>query len=73
MTELPDEVGLPDDGIPAGCVELDGVAWCVAHDGVMDELSDRVDADGEPTCDMCDEFDDSCRMVPLYIRVTEGH
>lgn len=57
---------------PPGCEEVDGVAWCVVHDGVVDELSDRLDDDGEPRCDMCDELDDACRIVPLFLRVEEA-
>jgi len=56
---------------PAGCVELDGVLYCVAHDGIIDELSARTDRDGNVVCDQWDEYDDLCRMVPLFIRVTE--
>ena len=60
------------DCAPAEYVEVGGVAWCVAHDGIIDELSDRVDEHGEPVCNMCDEYDDVCRMVPLYVCVTEN-
>ena len=67
------EMPAPFNGVPDGCVELDGVAWCVAHDGLMDELSDRLDDEGEPCCDQRDEYSDACRMVPLFIRITEGH
>lgn len=65
------EYGADDGGAPDGCVELDGVLYCVAHDGIIDELSTRVSRDGDPACDQWDEYDDVCRMVPLYIRVTE--
>ena len=62
----------PDDRYaPAGCVELDGVLYCVAHDGIIDELSCRQNREGDVVCDQWDEYDDVCRMVPLFIRVVE--
>lgn len=72
--EQPREMGPVDDGefdAPAGCVALDGVLYCVAHDGIIDELSCRQNRDGDVVCDQWDEYDDVCRMVPLFIRVVE--
>ncbi len=72
--EVTRELGPVDDAesfAPAGCVELDGVLYCVAHDGIIDELSCRTNRDGDPCCDQWDEYDDVCRMVPLFIRVVE--
>jgi hypothetical protein len=60
-----------DDGPPAGCTALDGVAWCIEHGGLMDELSDRLDSEGEPCCDQHDEHSTTCRMVGLFIRVED--
>lgn len=59
---------LPDD-VPPGCVEVDGVAWCVEHSGVVDELADYVDESGEPACNMRDPGAEPCRPVPLFVRV----
>lgn len=65
--ELAAEPDPPED-VPAGCEELDGVAWCVTHFGIIDELADYVDDNGEPACNMRDDLSDTCRMVPLFIR-----
>ncbi len=52
---------------------VDGVLYCVTHNGIIDELSSRVDRSGEVVCDQWGECDDACRMVPLYyIRVAEA-
>lgn len=67
--DQPDQGG--DSYAPDGCVELDGVLYCVAHDGIIDELSSRTNRDGDVVCDQWDEYDDVCRMVPLFIRVEE--
>ena len=64
------EIMLPDD-VPTGCVEVDGVAWCVEHAGVVDDLADYVDESGDPACDMRDPGDEPCRIVPLFVRVEE--
>lgn len=64
------EIVLPDD-VPTGCVEVDGVAWCVEHAGVADDLADYVDESGDPACDMRDPGDEPCRIVPLFVRVEE--
>lgn len=56
---------------PAECVELDGVLYCVAHGGIIDELSSRSNRDGDVVCDQWDEYDDACRMVSLHIHVME--
>jgi len=48
--------------------EVDGVAWCVEHEGIVDECSDHLDDEGEPCCDMADvSIDNKCRIVPLYV------
>ena len=48
--------------------EVEGVAWCVEHEGIVDECSDHLDDEGEPCCDMADvSIDNKCRIVPLYV------
>lgn len=54
---------------PPGCMEIDGVAWCVEHAGVLLEGSDLLDTGGFPCCDMYEEIYNPCRIVPLFIRV----
>ena len=52
-------------------MEIDGVAWCVEHAGVLLEGSDLLDTGGFPCCDMYEEIANPCRVVPLFIRVEE--
>ena len=43
--------------------EIDGVMWCLAHDGVV------ID---NPVCDMFDAYfhkGDPCRIVSLFVEV----
>ena len=65
------EIGRATTTVMFGWVELDGVLYCVAHDGIIDELSCRQNREGDVVCDQWDEYDDVCRMVPLFIRVVE--
>lgn len=62
---------VPDEQPPPGCMEIDGVAWCVEHAGVLLEGSDLLDTGGFPCCDMYEEIANPCRVVPLFIRVEE--
>lgn len=51
--------------------QVDGVQWCIAHAGILDELrSDTVDSNGEPFCDMGD-IGDPCQIVDLYYEVND--
>lgn len=47
--------------------EVDGVAWCVEHGGLVDELSHCLDDEGEPCCDMAGDMANKCRIVPLWV------
>ena len=55
-------------------LELDGVAWCEAHGGIVDECADYVDDNGEPCCDQWkhdrrDGLRFGCEIVSLFVRV----
>lgn len=68
---MSDTPGTSEIPAPPGCVELDGVAWCVQHYGIVDELADYLDEQGEPACNMRDDEGTPCRIVPMFIRAED--
>lgn len=58
---------IEDHAVRAGHVEVDGVEWCVTHQGIVDECGpDRSDDDGNDCCDQYDVDGEPCDIRPLY-------
>ena len=53
-------------------IEIDGVAWCIAHQGVVDECADYVDDEGEPCCDQYDGPQLPCDIRVVYYRAVSS-